>query len=143
MLPPLRDDLLALKARRSPRRTDLVLPTCAGTKQGKDNARRWWDEIVAEANHRLSGMGGEPIRVEGPLRLTPHAARRTFISATLALGWDVGRVMDAVGHSTAAMTLETYRRQVNRRDGALERLADLYGGGALRAPEAIRDRAEA
>ncbi len=51
--------------------------------------------------------------------------------------------MDSVGHATAAMTLETYRRQVRRRDGALERLAELYGGGSLRAPEPIRESADA
>lgn len=141
MLPPLRDDLLVLKARRAPKPTDLVLPTSVGTPQGKDNARRWWDAIVREANVRLSDVGYEPIAVDGADKLTPHAARRTFISATLALGWDVGRVMDSVGHATAAMTLQTYRRQVRRGDGALERLADLYGGGSLRAPEPVHGNA--
>jgi integrase len=135
MLAPLRDDLLALKARRSPEPADLVLPTVRGTRQGKDNSRRWWTAIVDAANVRLAAQGYEPIATDGPGKLTPHAARRTFISAVLALGWDVGRVMDAVGHATAAMTLETYRRQIHRGDGALERLAVLYGGGSLRAPE--------
>lgn len=141
LLPPLRDDLLALKARRSPRLTDLILPTRVGTRQNKDNSRRWWDAIVGEANLRLADEGFEPIATEGPEKLTPHGCRRTFISATLALGWDIGRVMDAVGHATIAMTAETYRRQLNRRDGALERLAELYGGGDLAVPaSALRSR---
>lgn len=125
MLPALRDDrddLLPLKARRDPRPQDLVVPTARGTAQGKDNAReRWWKAAVREANVHLAEAGprGFRSRATGRLRCTRPGGRSSASSWPSA--WDLGRVMDNIWHTSVATTYETYRRQLNRRDGASRR----------------------
>jgi hypothetical protein len=57
--------------------------------------------------------------------------RRTFGSLLFAMGETPPYVMAQMGHSTAELTLSIYARQMNRRDGELERLNALVEGPQL------------
>lgn len=133
LLPRLHEDLQDLRLERAPRPEHFVFPTAVGSAQSHHNARRrWFAETVEEANRALRAAGEPLIETEGTGKVTPHALRRTFITVVVAMNWDLGRVMDTVGHASVAMTMETYRRQINRRDGSLEALCNVYFPGTVR-----------
>jgi integrase len=80
-------------------------------------------KAVKHANVQLVKNGNEPL----PDGLTPHSLRRTFASLLFALGETPPYVMAQMGHTTPNLTLATYARQMDRRDGEPERLASLVG----------------
>lgn len=126
LLPALRDELLALAARR---RDDdasaLVFATRAGRKIGATNVRkRVLAPAVELANGTLEQRDAEPL----PDGLTPHSLRRTCASILVALGWDPARVMRTLGHTTAAFTLSVYARSMDWTEGEPERLRALVEG---------------
>jgi integrase len=125
ILPILRDELAAYRARLDPARDALVFGTSTGNQQGATNVRkRLLDNAVEHANERLTAEGIEPL----PERLTPHSLRRTFASLLFALDEPPPYVMAQMGHTTANLTLNVYARQMDRRDGEPERLKALVEG---------------
>jgi integrase len=97
VLPVLRDELLALRARlHDPAPSALVCPTSTGKRQSVSNIRsRVLLKAIAEANAVLATAGDEPL----PEGLTPHSLRRTFASLRFAIGEPPPRVMKQMGHT--------------------------------------------
>lgn len=131
LLPLLRDELLALKARRDPSRDALVFETTRGRKDSASNVRnRMLAPAVEAANAALAEADRDPL----PDRLTPHSLRRTFASVLVALGEDPAYLMAQMGHTHAGFTLSVYARAMRRRDGGRDALRDLVGGRSGQAP---------
>lgn len=126
LLPVLRDELLAYRASLPDvARDGLVFGTAKGTRQGQSNVRRRvLAKAVERANERLAETELEPL----PERLTPHSLRRTFASLLFAIGEPPPRVMGQMGHTTPALTLAIYAREMDRRDGEPDRLRALVQG---------------
>lgn len=134
LLPALRDVLAALKARRDPGRDDLLFVTSRGTSYDRHNvSRRLFKPAVERANARLTEAGLDPLP-----NITPHSLRRTYASVLVALGEDVGHVMDSLGHTDAGFTLSVYRKAMKRRDGQREQLQALVNGKPLPALDRSR-----
>lgn len=132
LLPPLRDELAALKARRPANRTELVFPTSAGTKMGPSNVRRRvLAPAVERANELLSELGADRIRGQ----ITPHSLRRTYASLLVALGRDMRVTTAQLGHTDPQLTLRVYAREMARDDGEREQLRALVEGATTIAPE--------
>ena len=130
LLPVLRDELLALKARGNPRAEQLVFPTTSGKQIGASNLRR---RVLAPAielaNAQLANAGESPL----PAGLTPHSLRRTFASVLYALGSTPPVVMAEMGHTGPQMALAIYAHAMAREDGQLEALRQLVNGAPLAA----------
>ncbi len=125
ILPILRDELGAYRARLDPTAVVLVFGTANGHRQGATNVRRRvLSKAVEQANKRLAEDSTEPL----PEGLTPHSLRRTFASLLFAIGETPPYVMAQMGHTTPNLTLAIYARQMNRRDGEAERLKALIEG---------------
>ncbi len=132
ILPILRDELGAYRARLEPTAVALVFGTANGHRQGATNVRRRvLSKAVEQANRRLAEDGAEPLS-EG---LTPHSLRRTFASLLFAIGETPPYVMAQMGHTTPNLTLAIYARQMNRRDGEPERLTAFVGGAFAAVPQ--------
>lgn len=86
------------------------------------------DQLVEKANEKLI----EADRVPLPPGLTPHKLRHTFASILVALGTDVGAVMDQLGHEDAGFTLRVYRHGMRRDERSQRALAQLVGGESKR-----------
>jgi integrase len=113
ILPVLRDELGAYRARLDSTPDALVFATATGRRQGATNVRRrMLAKAVEQANKQLAKDETEP----PPEGLTPHSLRRTFASL-FAIGETPPYVMAQMGHTTASLTLAIYARQMNRRDG--------------------------
>jgi integrase len=126
LLPALRDELLALAARR--RDTDpsaLVFATSTGAKIGASNVRR---RLLAPAVELADAALSERDADALPDGLTPHSLRRTCASVLVALGWDPARVMRTLGHTSPQMTLGVYAAAMDWADGEPERLRALVEG---------------
>jgi integrase len=141
LLPVLRDELDGYHARLDPTPDAIVFATSTGKPHSQTNVRkRVLRRAIAVANDRLPD-GAERL----PDGLTPHSLRRTFASILFALGENPPYVMAQMGHSTAALTLTIYARQMDRRDGEPERLEALVHGGCSGdkafQPPAPRDQA--
>jgi integrase len=125
LLPVLRDELAALKARRSPAPDDRVFATSRGGRFAESNVRRRiLAPAVERANAALADAEVEPI----PDGLTPHSLRRTFASILVALREDPATVMRQMGHATAGFTLSVYARAMESSDEERERLRALVEG---------------
>jgi integrase len=125
ILPVLRDELGAYRARLDPAPDVLVFGTATGRRQGATNVRRrMLAKAVERANKQLAKDEAEPL----PEGLTPHSLRRTFASLLFAIGETPPYVMAQMGHTTASLTLAIYARQMNRRDREPERLKALVEG---------------
>jgi integrase len=136
ILPPLRDDLLELKARRDQPRDALVFGTTTGGKDGATNVRRrLLARAVERANVALEDEGAELI----PTTLTPHGLRHTCASVLFAIRRDPRAVMDHLGHADAKFTLRAYAKSLRRQAGELEALRALVEGEPLDADEALVD----
>jgi integrase len=125
MLPVLRDELLALKARsRRAEPYGLVFGTREGTRHGASNIRRRVLAPAVElANKQMADAGDVPL----PERLTPHKLRHTFASLLVALGIDPGSVMDQLGHTDPTFTLRVYRHGMRRDQASKDALRELVG----------------
>ena len=124
ILPTLRDELLALKARAHRGPNDLVFGTATGASQNPSNIRnRMLAPAIKRANERLAEAGDVPL----PERLSPHKLRHTFASLLVALGVDPGSVMDQLGHTDPTFTLRVYRHGMRRDDASKRALRQLVG----------------
>lgn len=107
----LRDELLAY--REYAVESELVFPTGTGHQRDKDNIRnRIHNPVIKRANANLAKAKRPAI----PMRLTPHALRRTFISLLLVAGEDLRSVMAWAGHSTPNVTLSIYAQVLTNPD---------------------------
>jgi integrase len=136
LLPPLAAELADLRARRAGERDALVFGTARGKKDSASNVRcRLLAPAVEIANAALERAEEETI----PDGLTPHGLRHTHVSVRFLLGEEAGYVADQVGHADAGFTYSRYRKRINRRDGEVDRLRDLFSGAApSSAPEPER-----
>ena len=75
-------------------RDALVFPTTNGRPMRPGNARRDWFDAAAE--------------VSGHPDLTPHDLRHTFASVAISAGANVKALQQALGHHSAAFTLDQY-----------------------------------
>lgn len=146
ILPPLRDELAELKARRSGGRDELVFGTATGRMDSPSNVRdRTFSVALKMANEALDEADEELI----PAGLKPHGCRHSMISVLVAVGgsagYDIGHIADIVGHADPGFTLKTYRHRIRREGGELERLRVLFlgepveeiGGAAQSMPSAV------
>jgi integrase len=124
MLPVLRDELLALKAKaRRTAPSDLVFGTSTGARQSESNIRtRVLAPSVRLANERLELAGEVPMP-----RLHPHALRHTYASVLAALGEDPRSVMAQIGHTTPTFTFTAYAHAMRRDEAWREALRRLVG----------------
>lgn len=74
-----------------------------------------------------------------PKAITPHSLRHTFASLSVAAGADVKTLQAAMGHATAAMTLDVYADLFPARVGEV---ADALDSGRSKALGKISDRPE-
>ena len=122
MLPILRGELTAYRDQLQPAPTRRVFATSSGAAIGASNLRRRiLARAVDHANATLEASGWQRL----PDGLTPHSLRRMFASLLFALGEPPTYVMSQMGHTTPALTLALYAREMNRRDGERERLMAL------------------
>jgi integrase len=142
----LRDELLAARHRAQNAPQDaFVYPTATGGQQDTHNARaRVVAAAVKRASEKLEADGQAPL----PIKLTPHALRRTFCSLLYALGEDPGVVMDEMGHTDEGLALRVYRQAMRRGEAEKAQLQALVEGGVLansgqRAPIAADAPADA
>jgi integrase len=134
LLPALRDELAALKARRDPEPDDLVFATATGAAIQETNVRRRvLGPAVDRANEALAGAGGEPI----PDGITPHSLRRTFASILVALREDPATVMKQMGHATSHFTLSVYAAAMESSDEEREALRRLVEGESADIPALV------
>jgi integrase len=124
LLPVLRDELSALKARARTSAEDRVFPTQMGGPMNASNVRnRILAKAVERANERLQQTDATPL----PEQLTPHKLRHTFASLLVALGVDPGAVMDQLGHTDPTFTLRVYRHGMCRDPESKVLLHELVG----------------
>ena len=79
----------------------------------------------------LDGAAKQPAKAGTarlPDGLTPQSLRRTFASLLFAVGESPAHVKGQLGHTDAALTLNYYAREMDRRDGEPERLKALVSG---------------
>lgn len=125
ILPVLRDELGAYRARLDAAPDVFLFGTTTGNRQGATNVRlRVLAKTVERANKQLVKDEAERL----PEGLTPHSLRRTFASLLFAIGESPPYVMAQMGHTTANLTLAIYARQMDRRDGEPGRLKALVEG---------------
>ncbi len=131
LLPALRDELDALKARAAKADSGApVFPSAVGTLQDRNRVRnRVLAPSVKRASERLEAEGAAPL----PEGLTLHGLRRTFCSALVALGKDPAYVMKQMGHSDPAVTLGIYAQVMEASAQDRGRLARLVDG--VRRPD--------
>jgi integrase len=129
LLPVLRDELGALKAKRDPVSPDAyVLPSAVGTRQDRHRVRgRVLAGAIKGANEQLAKDGHAPL----PDGLTLHALRRTFASVLVALCHDPRYVMDQIGHANPTVTLGIYAQVMRASHEDRERLRQLVEGDHL------------
>ncbi len=124
LLPALRDELLALKARTDAPASARVFPTQAAGPMNPSNVRnRILTPAAKLASEHLEQAGGTPL----PAGLTPHKLRHTFASILVALGVDPGAVMDQLGHTDPTFTLRVYRHGMRRDPASKAALGTLVG----------------
>jgi integrase len=122
MLPILRRELTAYRDQLQSAPTRRVFATSSGAAIGASNLRRRiLARAVDHANVTLEASGRQRL----PDGLTPHSLRRTFASLLFALSEPPTYVMSQMGHTTPALTLAIYAREMSRRDGERERLKTL------------------
>jgi integrase len=122
----LRDELLALRGRRSARSSSAyVYATRTGAQMSPDNFRsRVLSAAVKRANANLEAEGLAPL----PERITPHSLRRTFASVLYALGETPPVVMQEMGHTDPALALRVYASAMRFDDTQKAQLRALVEG---------------
>lgn len=125
LLPALRDELTAYKAQTPDIAHDaFVFPSSKGTKMTQENIRNRVLRIAVEkADEKLTRSGDVPL----PEGLTPHKLRHTYASILVALGVDLGSVIDQLGHTDPGFTLRVYRHGMRRHLAARQHLRTLVG----------------
>jgi integrase/recombinase XerC len=130
----LRDELTELRARAGGGADDYVFPTRPGTGPGRapaqNNVRtRVLALAVEKANERLERDQLPPL----PVKLTPHALRRTFASVLYALGEPPPVVMAEMGHTDPKLALKVYAQVMRRGDDETAALRRLVEGSEMAA----------
>ena len=135
MLPVLRDDLAAHKARAlSTGPEDLVFPTGTGGHRDKGNLRgRVLAALFERANELLAKRGQVPL----PKGLSAHKLRHTFASILVACGEDPTSVMAQLGHTDPTFTLRVYAHLMARDPAERKRLKALVKGERVIAHEPL------
>jgi integrase len=129
----LRDELLAVRARREPDQGAHVFATSEGKRQRPENFRnRTLAAAVARANENLTERELAPL----PAKITPHSLRRTFASLLYALGESPPIVMAEMGHTDPALALRIYAQAMRRGEDETAALRVLVEGSRLGAPRA-------
>ena len=82
------------------------------SRQTKDNAGRRLKGAIRRANEALAEAGIEPISE----RVSPHSLRRTYASIRFALGDDIVRVSEQLGHSDPSFSMRIYAKAIRRRE---------------------------
>jgi integrase len=127
LLPVLRAELSAYKARHADKRDSLLFVTRTGQALDPTNVRqRILAPAVKDAERKLRKEDLPPL----PDGLTPHSLRRTFASLLFALGEPPPYVMSQMGHSSPSLTLSIYAKEMHRRDGEHAKLRALIEGRA-------------
>jgi integrase len=109
------------------------MSVCRPEPSASCGAQRWPESkststtAVDKANERLAKQKIDQL----PRGLTPHSLRRTFASVLCAIGEPPQNIMGQLGHTTPAMTLRFYAREMSRRGGELQRLKALVQGAEL------------
>jgi integrase len=125
LLPVLRGELRVYKASLQDPPGALVFATRHGRPLDASTVRqRILAPAIQHANTQLQHRGLAPL----PTGLTPHSLRRTFASLLFALGEPPPYVMSQLGHTTAALTLALYAKEMHRRDGEHAKLRALADG---------------
>ena len=138
LLPVLSDVLGTHKAGAGARPDERVFPTLAGGPLNPSNVRnRILTRAAERANEHLEAAGAAPL----PDGLSPHKLRHTFASLLVALGTDAGDVMDQLGHTDPAFTLQVYRHWMRRDRESKEQLRALVGVGIV-APNGTSEQIE-
>jgi integrase len=105
----------------SPKPSDFIWPTAAGTKRDRNNVRnRLLAPVIARADALLAERGQRPLpRSAGlsgaslekaPPRVTPHTFRRTYLTYLAWAGHHQRFAMGQAGHKDAKLTLEVYQQ---------------------------------
>jgi integrase len=144
--PTLRDELTVLKASAKDVSSDMrVFATLGGSRLNDSNFRsrvlgrgtsvkegkeRPATGAVKRANIRLEESGSTPL----PAKLTPHKLRHTFCSLLVAIGTDIGVVMEEMGHTDPGFTLSVYRHGMRRDEKSKQQLRELLGVDTQLAP---------
>jgi integrase len=124
LLPVLQDELATLKATARANADQLVFPTQRGNPMNDSNVRtRILNRAVPLANEHLQAAGANPL----PEGLSPHKLRHTYTSLMVALGKDLGEIMDQTGHTDAVFTMRVYRHAMRRDQASKDRLKALVG----------------
>jgi integrase len=133
VLAPLRDDLLAVKARRDEPRDALVFGTSRGGKDSDSNVRR---RLLALAVERATSRSKARARSSSPT-LTPHGLRHTCASLLAVCDWHPHRAMTHMGHADARFTPNAYTKAMARTEGEREALRALVEGRPLVGDNAL------
>jgi integrase len=121
----LRDELLAVRSRRSIDQDAHVFPTRTGRRQYESKVRTGTlGGAVKRANERLASRGLAPL----PAGLTPHSLRRTFATVLYALGEPAPVVMAEMGHTSPALALRIYAQAERLSAEELDTLAAVVAG---------------
>jgi integrase len=140
-------ELLKLHRIQSPRTgpDDLVFGTATGREKARSSiSRQVVKPALERANAARAKAGGPPIA-----RASCHDLRRTFPALCFAAGASPAAVMQALGHTSAALSLEVYSRVVvGSTKGLGESMARLIRGPewaqmGTNGAEADQDVAEA
>ncbi|MET8554593.1 site-specific integrase [Streptomyces sp. NPDC004959] len=90
--------------RRRERLVRPVFTTPSGEPVQRSPWARVWAKIVKRANEILAARGEQPL----PAKATLHTLRHTYASLLIKEGESVKVVQKRLGHSSAAITLDTY-----------------------------------
>jgi integrase len=134
MLPVLRDELVAWKARATrTKASDYVFATGRGLRPSKDNLRsRVIAPAIVLADEALEAAGQVPL----PPKLTPHGLRHTYASVLIALGKNPRYVMEQIGHTDPAFTLRLYTHRMQSEAADEDRLRRFVEGAPIDLPSA-------
>ncbi|MGX1026589.1 tyrosine-type recombinase/integrase [Streptomyces sp. SAI-097] len=89
---------------RRERKVRLVFTTAVGESVQRSPWARTWRKMVTDANKILADRGEEQI----PAGTTLHTLRHTYASLLIKHGESVKVVQKRLGHSSTAITLESY-----------------------------------
>lgn len=125
LLPVLRDELSAYKAKSRPTSTAFVFATRDGGQSDDNHLRtRVLGKAIERANKRREEAGLTPL----PEGLTFHSLRHTAVSALFALGHELPVVMAEIGHADPKVTLGIYAHVMRRGPDAKAALRALVEG---------------
>jgi integrase/recombinase XerC len=126
----LRDELTELRARVEGGADDHVFATRTGRAPVQNNVRtRVLAVAIERANERLAQNDLPPL----PVKLTPHALRRTFASVLYALAEPPPVVMQEMGHTDPKLALRVYAQVMRRGEDETAALRRLVEGSEMAA----------